>query len=204
MRIRSLKPAFYTDEGLCSLSLETHFIAGALPNWADDEGYFRANPKLIAGALFAIRFDEPSTIVRRALDELSQEGWIKLGVDDDGRPVGFIVNFSRHQRVDRPSPSLIRPVWRDIVDDSTNDRRALDEPSSLERKGSERSGKETPHTPRVRGACPICSGEGVVRPKNGEDKDTAVYCTCRAGTKWAKDHPQVFRKRQYVSQPEEM
>lgn len=55
-----------------------------------------------------------------------------------------------------------------------------------------------PLPPRVRGGCRLCSGSGVVPAGEGQDRDTTVYCTCRAGTRWAKAHPQVYRKRVYT------
>jgi len=46
-----------------------------------------------------------------------------------------VVNFSKHQRIDRPTASKLATYFN-----STSPRRALDEPSLLEGKGKERKG----------------------------------------------------------------
>jgi len=106
MRIRTIKPEFWMHEGLCSKSEFTRLLAIALLNWADDEGYFLANPVLIRGQVFP--FLDDSTKIPRALQDLSSVGWINLGSDDQGRAVGKIKNFSKHQRVDKPNSSKLK------------------------------------------------------------------------------------------------
>lgn len=69
MRIRTIKPEFWTSEAMCSLSKETRLTAIALLNYADDDGYFWANPTLVKAALFP--FDDESTTVRRSIDDAS-------------------------------------------------------------------------------------------------------------------------------------
>lgn len=57
-RIRTIKPEFWTDEDMAEVSEPACLLAIGLLNYADDEGYFNANPKLIKAAVFPIR--EPS------------------------------------------------------------------------------------------------------------------------------------------------
>lgn len=128
-RIRTIKPEFWLDEDLSSLPPETHLLAAALLNYADDEGYFNANPKLVQAACCPLR--EDSTNVRRSLDELSRIGYLRLGHGKDGKEYGHIVNFLVHQKVDRGKPSKIKLICT-FDEDSTNNRRKLDEPSSLD------------------------------------------------------------------------
>ena len=106
MRIRTIKPEFWMHEGLCSLPEFTRLLALALLNWADDEGYFMANPAILRGSLFP--FLDDSKKIPRSLQELSSVGWIDLGKDQQGRDVGRVCNFSKHQRVDKPKPSEIK------------------------------------------------------------------------------------------------
>lgn len=106
MRIRTIKPEFWMHEGLCNCSEFTRLLAIALLNWADDEGYFMANPILIRGQLFP--FLDDSKTIPRSLQDLSRVGWIQLGKDAQGRDVGTIINFAKHQRVDKPKPSEIK------------------------------------------------------------------------------------------------
>lgn len=162
MRIRTVKPGFWTDERMAALPHATRLLAIALLNVADDEGYFLANPALVRGAVFP--FDDDSTAVRRGLDELSEIGFIRLGVDGDGRAVGHVANFLKHQKIDRPNPSRIRVTAR-FADDSSNRCRAIDEPSSPE---MEREGKGNQEAePCVTGgahSCDLLSVEGSDLP----------------------------------------
>ena len=145
MRIRTIKPEFWMHEGLCSKSEFTRLLAIALLNWSDDEGYFLANPVLIRGQVFP--FLEDSTKIPRALQDLSSVGWIELGSDDQGRAVGKIKNFAKHQRVDKPNSSKLK-ASSVFLDDSTNDLGMILEDSKEEGKGKEeeRNGSEAKGT----------------------------------------------------------
>jgi hypothetical protein len=134
MRIRTIKPEFWMHEGLCSKSEFTRLLAIALLNWADDEGYFLANPVLIRGQVFP--FLEDSTKIPRALQDLSSVGWIDLGKDDQGRSIGKIKNFAKHQRVDKPNPSKLK-ASSVFQEDSKNDLGMILEDSKEEGKGKE-------------------------------------------------------------------
>jgi hypothetical protein len=145
MRIRTIKPEFWSNEKMARLPDYVKLMAIALLNYADDDGYFWANPLMIRGALFP--FDEDSTKARRALEHLSAEGYLRLGKTVDGREFGHVINFAKHQRVDRKTDSLIKPL--EDVANSTNPRRTLDERSSLDRKGSEGKGSTLPAAPKA-------------------------------------------------------
>lgn len=134
MRIRTVKPEFWTHEGLSSLPDFTRLLAIALLNLADDEGYFIASPYVIRGAVFP--FLDDSSKIHGALVELSSIGYIQLGKSDDGRDVGRVVTFASHQKIDRPTRSKIKPSST-FVERSTNNHRAL--AVGKERKGKERN-----------------------------------------------------------------
>jgi hypothetical protein len=138
MRIRTIKPEFWMHEGLCKCSEFSRLLAIALLNWSDDEGYFMANPILIRGQVFP--FEDDSKKVPRSLQELSSVGWIRVGKDDQNRDVGMVINFSKHQRVDKPKPSSIK-ACSTFQDESKNDPRPIQDASKEERKGKEH-GKE--------------------------------------------------------------
>lgn len=106
-RIRTVKPQFFTNEKLCELSPATHLLAAGLLTVADDEGYFNANPKLIAAAIFPLR---DSLKVQVMLTELEGIDWLRLGTGADGRVYGYVVNFKDHQRINRPTPSKIKTL----------------------------------------------------------------------------------------------
>jgi len=104
-RIRTIKPDFWRHETLCALPEATHMLAAALLNYADDHGYFNANPRLIQGEIYPLR--EPSVSVADSLQALADAGYLALGTGDDGRRYGRVLGFAQHQRVSHPTPSKI-------------------------------------------------------------------------------------------------
>jgi len=134
MRIRTIKPEFWTHPVITRLDAPTKLLAIALLNYADDEGWFYADPDLIRGAV-APRDD--STNIRRSIEQLSKIAYVNLFEHETHGLIGRIVNFCEHQRVDRPKPSRIKGLSQ-----SSNIRRIIDEGSTLEGKGREGKGKE--------------------------------------------------------------
>lgn len=111
-RIRSIKPDFFTNEGLASVSEAAQLLAGGLICYADDEGYFNANPGLVKAAVFPLR--EPSEAIDTCLKALVGIGYIRLGNGLDGKRYGHIVKFAEHQKVSHLTPSKIKKmeiVW---------------------------------------------------------------------------------------------
>lgn len=150
MRIRTIKPSFWKNQKLATLSKADRLLAVALLNYTDDEGYFSAHEALIRGECFP--FDEDAKEIRRGIVELSKIGFIRLGMTIEGEKVGHIVGFSEHQRIDRPSPSKLKEksiIW----EDSPNDRRVIGDYSTLEvgkgtgKEEGDMSGKPDPLPP---------------------------------------------------------
>jgi len=111
-RIRTIKPGFFTNEGLSEVSEPAQILAGGLLCYADDEGYFNAHPALVKAAVFPLR--EPSKPVSEMLKELATIRYVRFGTGKDGRRYGHIVNFSEHQKVSHPIASKIKTlsiVW---------------------------------------------------------------------------------------------
>lgn len=104
-RIRTIKPEFWKHEALSGEPEATHMLGAALLNYADDFGYFNANPALIRGECSPIR--EPSVSIPESLRRLHAIGYLALGTGPDGRRYGRIVEFDTHQRVSHPTPSKI-------------------------------------------------------------------------------------------------
>jgi hypothetical protein len=135
MRIRTIKPEFWTHPVMARLDDCTKLLAIGILNWADDEGYFYADPKLIRSALRP--FDDDSSIVHRSLEILADKEYISIHQHPTHGDIGFVISFHLHQKVDRPKASVIRHLY-----DSTNDRRTIDDSSLLEGKGKEGIGRE--------------------------------------------------------------
>lgn len=121
MRIRTIKPEFWQNRELATTSPFSRLLAIALLNWADDDGWFKADLALIRGSLFP--FEEDSMLVPRAITELSRIGFIQVA-DHAGIPLGMIVNFRKHQRIDRPQRSRLAVLGM-FGDHSTNTPRVF-------------------------------------------------------------------------------
>lgn len=104
MRIRTVKPEFWQHEGLGALPRETRMLAAALLNWADDDGYFRSHPALVAGALLPFDADG-QPFVARALPQLRDAGYVELYEGGVGR----VASFREHQIINKPSKSRLAP-----------------------------------------------------------------------------------------------
>lgn len=109
-------------------------LAAALLNYADDEGYFKANPKLVQSECCPLR--EPSVSIHDSLINLVGAGYLRMGTGPDGKAYGHIINFNEHQRVNRPIPSKIKCIeisW----ETSPTTHTQLTEASPPEGKGRE-------------------------------------------------------------------
>lgn len=134
-RIRTIKPTFWTDEDMAEVSEAACLLAIGLLNYADDEGYFNANPKLIKAAVFPLR--EPSGSIPVLLQELSNCGYIRLFSAQNGKRFGLIINFTKHQVINKKTISKIKEM--DLIpEDYGSDTGEL--PPGKEGKGRERKG----------------------------------------------------------------
>jgi len=134
-RIRTIKPDFWLDEDLASLSAEANLLAIGLLNQSDDEGYFKANPMLLKAAIFPLR--ETSVTIHCLLSELSNIGYLELFEGSDGKQYGLVKNFLKHQKINRPTASKYKAL-REFTEESVSAHQNV----SGERKGKEGKGKE--------------------------------------------------------------
>lgn len=136
MRIRTIKPEFHQDEELSRVPRAVRLLAAALISWADDEGYFQSHPSLIAGSLFP--FDEDAKeFVTDGLGKLAAIGFVDLFEGS----IGFLPGFVRHQRINRATPSRLKPKALTRIQVSAHG--GLTEPSHPEGKGTEGKGSGT-------------------------------------------------------------
>ncbi len=104
-RIRTIKPEFWCDEKLSPLSAIDRLVFLGLISMADDYGRVHDNVKIID----AFVFPNTSDTVRESLANLSRIIRIKRGISSSGMPIIEIVNWDKHQRVDKPQPKLALP-----------------------------------------------------------------------------------------------
>lgn len=107
-RIRTIKPEFWTDEDLSALSAEDHLFAAALLNHCDDEGFFKANPRLLHAQIFALR--DLSGTVPVFVQNLKNIGYLRTFQGSDGKEYGEVINFNKHQSINKAKPSKIKPL----------------------------------------------------------------------------------------------
>jgi hypothetical protein len=107
-RIRTIKPEFWQNEELASLSEHARLLAIALLNFSDDEGYFLANPALVRANCFP--FQEDSRSIPGSLQELSRIGYVEIR-ECSGKAVGRIVKFREHQRIEKAQKSKLASTF---------------------------------------------------------------------------------------------
>jgi len=137
MRIRTIKPEFWTNEELSEISTEATLLAIGLLNYVDDEGYFNANNLLIKSAIFPIR--KLSKSIDVLLKELQSINYIVCQNGTDGKTYGFVNNFTKHQVIQRPKVSKIKDLIA-INDSSMINHIQVNDASMQEGKGKERKG----------------------------------------------------------------
>ncbi len=104
-RIRTLKPELWEDEAVGRLGPWERLLYIGLITMADDEGRLRALPGAIAGHVFPYD-DVPPLKVRKWLDTVSAKGLISL-YEHDGTDYAQITGWSKHQKINRPTPSVL-------------------------------------------------------------------------------------------------
>lgn len=137
-RIRSIKPEFWQDELVAGLPMEARLLFIGLISLADDEGRFRANPRFVAAQVFP--YDAQVDVVA-AMAHLERIGRVQL-YEAEGQSFGWIRNFLKHQRIDKPKASpLPSPP---LQDESTTRPRSIHDASKIDlgRKGREGKGVE--------------------------------------------------------------
>lgn len=107
-RIRTIKPEWLEDERLAAADDEARVASVALMLIADDYGRGRAHPKYLASEIWKYAEDTRETLARvsRALASLSAIGFVVV-YEVEGQRYFEIVNWSKHQKVDRPSKPRI-------------------------------------------------------------------------------------------------
>ena len=152
-RIRSIKPDFFSNEGLATVSESAQLLAAGLLCYADDEGYFNAHPGLVKAAVFPLR--DPLESIEACMAALVKIGYIQLGTGIDCKRYGHVVKFLDHQRVSHPIPSKIkamRVVWEvsgEIPESSVKPQEVgRPELNGIELNGTDKNLKPSPQKAR--------------------------------------------------------
>jgi uncharacterized phage protein (TIGR02220 family) len=133
MRIRSIKPEFWTSESVGRLSRDARLLFIGLWSFADDSGRGRGAFPAISGTLFPYDSDASKSLPRW-FAELEAEGMVRRYKATDGNTYYDLPNWLKHQKIEKPSKSRI-PVF---TEDSPNTPRILPDISGEEQGAGSR------------------------------------------------------------------
>lgn len=129
-RIRTVKPEYWTDEKILSVSITARLFFIGLWNWADDHGVVENKPMQLKARIFPCdQVDVPALV-----DELVNVGLLQK-YQPNGEGFLLIRNFTKHQVVDRPRKSSLP-----LPENNDNQLKSIEISSGREGKGKERKG----------------------------------------------------------------
>lgn len=109
-RIRTIKPEFWEDDVIGTMSRDERLLFIATWTLADDEGLLRWSAAYLKASAFIYDADITSPKVEKMMARLVEAGLIFAYAGGKAQqPFGYIVNFHKHQRINRPSPSRLPP-----------------------------------------------------------------------------------------------
>lgn len=166
-RIRTLKPETWQDERVGALDIPARHLRTVLITMADDEGRFRALPSAIIG--FGYPYDDHVTAVKvkKWLTAIAATGMIVL-YEVEGIRYGYFPHWLKHQRVNKPSDSLIPapPSAAGVPHHSGNDHGTIPE------RWQGDSGND-PGTIPERSVTVPCPPRGPARSRSGTERNGA-------------------------------
>jgi hypothetical protein len=119
-RGRWIKPEFFEDPKIAQMSFGARLLFIGIWTQSDDVGNCQASPGFLRSRIFP-NDDVTLANVEEWLSESSLRGRVVL-YEADGEPYLHVVNFARHQRINRPS------VWKN-PSHPTGSEPALSEPA---------------------------------------------------------------------------
>jgi uncharacterized phage protein (TIGR02220 family) len=112
-RKRIIDPEFWSDEEIGKWSHSARLFYIGLWNFADDEGRFKAHNALLKSQIFPYDTKIDIEALKKELNHKIQ--WYEV----EGLQYGFIRNFLKHQRIDRPTSSKLPKPSKQLDDNST-------------------------------------------------------------------------------------
>lgn len=109
MRIRTVKPEFWSHPVYARLQPEVQLLALAIMCHADDEGYFNADPAIIRGACMPYVDSIPK--ISGLIRDLYRSHFIEVKEHPEYGQIGLVLAWKDHQRLDHPKPSKIKKFW---------------------------------------------------------------------------------------------
>lgn len=132
-RIRTIKPEFWTSEQIVECSPNARLMFIGLWNFCDDGGVHPAQLKKLKMQIFPGDDFTTADMAGMVAELISNKLMIEYEVD--GASYWYVTGW-HHQKIDRPSKKYPGPPV-EIVEDSPNSRRIVDERSATPRDGRE-------------------------------------------------------------------
>lgn len=106
-RNRMIKPEFWEDEKVGSLSISARLLFIGMWNIADDEGLLRFNSAYLKSSIFI--YDELGLdVIQSYMNEIIEKDLICVYSEGiTNQKYAYIINFRKHQKIDRPQPSKL-------------------------------------------------------------------------------------------------
>ena len=138
-RKRMIDPEFWSDEAIGQWSDKAKLFYIGLWNFSDDAGRFKAHSSLLRSQIFP--YDQTVDIDALKTELGNKIQWYAVG----GSQYGFVRNFLKHQRIDRPTASHL-PAPESFDEPSTSPQRDL-APNISKVKLSKVKGREVVEQP---------------------------------------------------------
>jgi hypothetical protein len=185
MRIRTIKPAFWSDEKTGTLSLPSALLFIAMLNFADDKGRLRGVPALLRAQAFPYR---PEINIEAALNELLSVGLVQA-YKAGGQSYLQIKNFLKHQKVSRPSEHNLMPE-PEVLENIGENESFFDENKTLTEDSLRPHGGLMEDSMSTHGGL-TAGREGKGEERNGKEKNTTADASLGGSEK-----PKKARNRQ--------
>jgi len=130
-RKRMIDPEYWSDEEIGKWSFQARLFYIGLWNFADDEGRFKAHPSLLKAQIFP--YDRKIDLIKLKKEVSTKIQWYEV----NSNQYGFIRNFLKYQRIDKPSESKL-PKPQPFDEYSTNPPRIVPPNISKEKLSKEK------------------------------------------------------------------
>ena len=169
-RNRMIKKEFWTDDKCIELTITERLFFIGMWNFADDEGLIANKPRQMKAQIFPVD-DITHGVINEMLMRLHELGLIVFGNDNS---LIKIKNWSRHQKINRPTPSVYT-FTKVINEDSMSNHEALTT-NIKEDKGKEYNIKEKnispePKKPKTKPLLPYADRVNQFYDGLSKDKD---------------------------------
>ncbi len=127
-----MHPQLAQDRKLAQVSREARYTFVLTWTISDDEGFFRAEPRQLLGQLYPFDVELEGRQLEAWLCELAAIGVLRWRQTKDGARVGEVVNWRRHQKIDRPSKSFLATQLEPLDTEARDSVEGPARPSMLE------------------------------------------------------------------------